>query len=118
MEIPLFPSHLAPKPPNEIFIEVLEVNPYPDRSRVRVHIVVTPFQQRPNLLLALYNADRQLVREINVIETMHADMEFTLHLQRGTNPAGDYSLTADLFYETRNPVQDQRTVEFEISDVE
>ncbi len=43
---------------------------------------------------------------------MHHDMEFTMHLRGLSDPAGDYTLTAELYYETRNPPQDRRVVEF------
>jgi hypothetical protein len=116
MEIPLFPSDRAPRPREEIHIEDVKIAPYPDRFRVRIHIKVTPFLERPNLLLVVHNKDDRVVSELNVIETMHHDMEFTLHIRNVEDPAGVYSLTADLFYESRNPPQDRRIESFEIPD--
>jgi len=116
MEIPIFPSGAAPKPRDEIRIEQLEITPYPDRFRVHVQINVTPFQERPNLLLVAHDEEDRIVSELNIIETMHHDMEFTLHIRTVSDPAGVYTLTADLFYDTRNPPQDQRIETFEIPD--
>ncbi|MBZ0303279.1 MAG: hypothetical protein K8J31_26285 [Anaerolineae bacterium] len=113
-DIPLFPTSSAPKPRDEIRIETLEILPYPDRFRVYIHLIVTPFQERPNLLLVAHNQDDRLVSELNVIETMHHDMEFTLHIRGADDPAGLYTLTADLFYETRQPPQDRRIETFVI----
>jgi hypothetical protein len=104
----------VPKPKDEIKIEELTVQPYPDRFRVWLEIKVTPFQERPNLIVALRNTEGRMVGELNVIETMHANMEFTLHIRNVDDPAGDYTLQVDLFYETRNPPQDQKTIEFSI----
>ena len=104
------------QPRDQVKIEALEITPYPDRFRVHIHIKVTPFQERPNLLLVAHDAQDRIVSELNVIETMHPDMEFTMHLRNVTDPAGVYSLTADLFYETRNPPQDRRLEAFTIPD--
>lgn len=90
------------------------MTPYPDRFRVHIHLRVTPFLERPNLILTARNAEDRIVSELNVIETMHHDMEFTMHLRGLANPAGVYTLTVDLFYETRNPPQDRRIETFEI----
>src|SRR5215475_2742291 len=99
MEIPLFPSDQVPQPKEKIRIEALDIIPYPDRFRVRVHIKVTAFLERPNLLLVAHDEQDHLVSELSIIETMHHDMEFTLHIRSGSDPAGIYTLTADLFYE-------------------
>ena len=114
MDIPLFPTSGPPQPRDKIHIEQLEIMPYPDRFRVYVHLVVTPFQERPNLLLVAHDENDRLVSELNIIETMHHDMEFTMHLRGVDDPAGLYTLTADLFYETRQPPQDRRIETFSV----
>jgi hypothetical protein len=116
MEIPIFPSDRAPQPREDVHIEELTITPYPDRFRVHVHIRVTPFLERPNLLLVAHDADDRIVSELNIIETMHYDMEFTLHIRGVENPAGAYTLTCELFFETRNPPHDKRVEAFVIPD--
>lgn len=116
MEIPIFPSQQIPRPRDDIRIEALDIVPYPDRFRVHIHIQVTPFRERPNLVLITHDEQDGVVSELNIIETMHHDMEFTLHIRNVTDPAGIYTLTADLFYETRNPPQDRRIETFIIGD--
>lgn len=106
MEIPLFDMGGAPQPRERVKIESVQVIPYPDRFRVWVEVKVTPFRERPNLLLTLHDDHDKIVAELNVIETMHANMEFTMHLRGVDAPAGAYALTVEMFYETRNPSQD------------
>lgn len=118
MEIPLFPSDQIPHPPDEVKIEQIDITPYPDRFRVRVHIRVTPFLERPNLILVARNSDDIIVSELNIIETMHADMEFTLHIRNVKDPAGEYTLTADLFYQSRTPPQYRKSQTFSIPSAE
>ncbi|MFN8448410.1 MAG: hypothetical protein U0521_07420 [Anaerolineae bacterium] len=110
MDIHLYDS--TPQPKDQVRIEALETVVYPDRFRVFVHIRLTLFEERPNLLLVARAADGRVAAELSIIETMHHDMEFTIHLRGKDDPAGAYTLTADLFYETRNPPQDRHTVEF------
>ncbi len=105
MNMQFFDEENAPQPREDVKIEQLEVVVYPDRFRVYLHIRVTPFLERPNLLLAARTEAGKIVSELSIIETMHSDMEFTMHLRGLQDPAGTYTLTADLFYETRNPPQ-------------
>ncbi|NDJ60984.1 MAG: hypothetical protein GYB67_07655 [Chloroflexi bacterium] len=114
MDIQFYDNDQAPKPPEEVVIEQLALVPYPDGFRLYVEIQATPFQQRPNLLLTVRAADGTVVSESSIIETMHNHMEFTMHLRGLDDPAGDYTLTVDLFYETRNPPQDRRVESFVI----
>ncbi len=115
MEINIFDDpNKVPKPKNEIKIESLEANVYPDRFRVRADIVVTAFQERPNLLLIMRDSSGKIVNELNIIATMHSEMDFTMHMRGMDDPAGDYTLEAELFYETRNPPQDSAQIEFVI----
>ena len=107
-------GHQAPKPREEIKIESVEVAPYNDGLRVHVEVAVTPFRERPNLILAIHDEDDNIVSELSIIETMHFNMEFTMHLRGIENPIGSYSLTVDLFYETRNPPQDRHIEGFVI----
>jgi hypothetical protein len=110
MDIPIFDADKVPQPKDQIRIEHLRALPYPDRFRVFIEIHVTPFRERPNLLLVLRNLEGKLIAELNVIETMHSEMEFTMHVRGVADPAGEYILAADLFYENRNPPQDHREV--------
>ncbi len=118
MDIPIIPSASAPKPRQDVRIESVEILPFPDRFRVWAHIIITPFLERPNLLLIVHDKNDQIVSELNIIETMHHDMEFTLHIRGLTDPAGVYTLTTDLFYETRNPPHDRQIESFLIPTAE
>lgn len=95
----------TPQPKENIKIEAVNITPYPDGLRVHAEVNVTPFRERPNLMLVVHDDDDNIVSELSIIETMHASMEFTMHLRGVENPVGAYSLTVELFYETRNPPQ-------------
>jgi hypothetical protein len=111
----MYPDGYAPRPQEDVVIEALEAAVYPDRFRIFIHLLVSPFQQRPNLLVVARDQAGRVVSELDIIETMHHDMEFTMHLRlRGQDPAGEYTLTGELFYETRNPPQSTLSIPFTI----
>jgi len=115
MEIHLHSDdHLVPQPKHKVKIETLSVSPYTDRFRVKVNLRLTPFQARPNLLITARRSDGFLASDLDVIATMHIANEYTMHLRGLEDPAGDYSLQAELYYESRNPPQATRTVGFTI----
>lgn len=119
MDIQFFnDSNHVPKPPSDIIIESLQVTPYPDRFRIYIEIKVTPFQERPNLFLIARRSDGRQVGELSIISTMHSQMEFTMHVRGVDDPAGDYTMDAELFYETRQPPQDSRQIAFSIPEAE
>jgi hypothetical protein len=119
MEINIFNDpNKVPKPKDEIKIEELKAEPYPDGFRVRVTVRLTPFRERPNMFLALKQADGTLVNDLSIIETMHYDSDYVIHIKQKSNPAGDYVLEAELFYETRQPPQDHASIAFSIPNIE
>jgi len=115
MEINIFnDSNLVPQPKGKIKIEEFVVTPYPDRFRVKVALKLTPFQERPNLIIVAHRDDGKQVSDLDVIATMHYDNEYTMHIRGVDEPAGNYTLTAELYYESRNPPQDKKQVNFTI----
>lgn len=115
MDINIFDDpNKIPQPKDKIVIEDIVISPYPDRFRIHIEVKITQFQERPNLLIVATHNDGTVIGELNIIATMHAHMEFTMHVRNVDDPAGDYELRVELFYETRNPPQDSRTEAFTI----
>ncbi len=112
MNIDFFHTDEVPQPKDQIRIESLKALPYPDRRRIFVEIKVTPFQERPNLILVLHDDSDKMVGELTIIETMHSNMEFTVHLRGMEDTTGSYTVSAELFYETRTPPQDRKVEGF------
>jgi hypothetical protein len=114
-----------PLPPKEVRIKSLRAEPWPDNRRVRVTLEVTPFQKRPNGEVNISSPLGEEVASVSIIESIVPRMEFTMHL-RGENPAGEYRLSATLFYlpeaegqansseERQRLVVDEMSVTFEI----
>ena len=116
MDINIFNDpNLVPQPKDKIKIEEFVATPYPDGFRVKVGLKLTPFQERPNLVIVAHRSDGKQVSDLDIIATMHYDNEYTMHIRGVDKPAGDYTLTAQLYYEVRNPPQDSKRISFTIS---
>jgi hypothetical protein len=87
----------VPLPPEEVRIQVLKAEPWPDGQRVRVYIEIDPFQKRPSAEVEVKNQAGQTVASASIIETMDRRMEFNLHL-REKESAGTYQLLTVLYY--------------------
>ena len=119
MEINLFnDANSVPQPKHKVRIEAIAAKPYGDRFRVKVNLKLTPFQERPNLLIVARRADGLTVSDLDVIATMHFENEFTMHIRGLDDPSGRYTLTAELYYETRDPPQAKAEIDFDIQPLE
>lgn len=98
------------RPRDEVRIERVDAEPFPDGKRIRVEVDVTPFRERPNLEITLYDEEGRSVGGASVIATMTFKMEFNLHLRGVTGPAGRYSVDVALYYDDLHAPQDQRRV--------
>jgi hypothetical protein len=101
-------------PPQEVRFHSVRVEPWPeDARRVRVHLDVTPFLQRPNIEVVIANEAGDEVASITIIESIDAHMVFTMHI-RGNQTEGMFSLAASLSYPELGAV-DQKSINFKIS---
>jgi hypothetical protein len=101
-----------PLPPAEVRFLEARVEPWPDGRRIRVHITVTPFQQRPNIIAQLLDFEGSLLSQADIIETMDARLVFTMHL-RSEEARGPFHLKVALGYQDIGKV-DQREIVFAI----
>jgi hypothetical protein len=105
-------------PREQVRIAALTAEPYPDGTRVRMQIEITPFQERPNLEIFARKVDGPIVAEMSVIQTMTPHLEFTLHIRGVETHTGSYTLRVELFYADRLNPQDVREVEFQIAAID
>jgi hypothetical protein len=87
----------VPLPPGEVRIRDFRVEPYPDGKRVRVYLELTPFQVRPSGELFITDPLGNRVAVANIIETIDAKMELTMHL-RTPDPQGTFTAWVIIFY--------------------
>ena len=68
-------------PPDEVRFSELRVEQWPDGQRVKVHVGITPFQQRPDLDATIFNSAGEEIANALIIETLENRLVFTMHLQ-------------------------------------
>ena len=73
----------VPVPPEQMHIRSFEARAYPDRNRVAVRFEITPFQQKPNIEIAIHNGPGKQLAELSVVELIENKMDFTMHLRGG-----------------------------------
>lgn len=101
-----------PLPPDEVKIIDLRAEPWPDKQRVKVNLEITPFQKRPNGEIKLLDAQGHQVSSVNIIESIEAKMEITLHM-RGAPPEGDFTVSAMIYY-LESPISDGEDVDVDM----
>ena len=91
-------------------IENATVDPYPDGTRVRVMIVLTPFFEKPNLTLQITGPKGNTISESEVLELITRKTELTMHL-RSKPDHGTHTLSVALYYDDNEP-QDVQLLSF------
>lgn len=82
MEIQFQDSEQIPLPPEEMRVEALQVTPWQDGRRVTATVEITPFQERPNVHVRVYNEQGEEVAATAAIQALQTQFEFTLFMYR------------------------------------
>ena len=104
------------KPPLEVRLTELRVEPWPDGQRIRVHLTMTSFQENPNLDVVLADDLGEEIARADIIETAENRIVFTLHI-RNRSLSGNYQLTANISYPETGTI-DTKSIDFEINPAE
>lgn len=91
------PSDL-PRPPEEVSVRAIQVDPYPDGQRLRVTIDLTPFLEAPDLVVRVLDANETELAEVSIIGAHQPTLGLTVHLKKQTQQY-PYSLDASVRYE-------------------
>ncbi len=96
------PSDL-PRPPEEVQIRSVDIDPYPDGQRLHVLIELTPFTEPPDLSLRVMDLDGVELADLSIIGAHQNKLGLTVHL-RGSNYKSPLSLEAVVQYEALGTV--------------
>jgi hypothetical protein len=101
-------------PPEQIRVQALRAEPWPDESRrVRIHLDITPFLERPNIDVSIADEHGDEVSSVTIIESIESHLVFTMHI-RGDDLISKFTLLARLYYTELGEV-DQKSINFEIN---
>jgi hypothetical protein len=108
----LFPDpDVEPLPPEEVRIQNITLDPFPDGCRIRVDLELTPFLMKPHGEIQITDQSGRIVAETSFIEAVTPKFEMILHL-KSFDPDGEYLASITLFYsqEVEDEVVDGRTL--------
>lgn len=109
----MFPSNPFPSedalPPQDTRFTELRIEPWADGRRVRVHMGLTPFQQRPNLEAHILDSQGNEIASTTIIENMDIKLVFTMHI-RGPEITGPFTLLANIAYQDLGVVDEGKVV--------
>ena len=94
-----------PLPPDEVRLRELRAEPWPDGSRIKVFLKLTPFEKRPSAEIVLIGPDGQEAARTSILEAFNRKLELNLHIKAGA-PAGAYTLQVTVYYQ-HLPTADQ-----------
>jgi len=83
----------ARRPPDEVRITEVRVDPLPDGRRVVVTVKLTPFLQKPDFDVTILR-DGSEERSLSVVGAMHPEVQLTMHLPAAST--GSYVARVDL----------------------
>ncbi len=87
----------GPRSREEVRLNELGLFVYEDRLRVAVGFNLTPFLERPSILVRVTNAGGEEAASLSVIEAMQPNFNLTLHLR--DSGAGDpYEVETIIYY--------------------
>lgn len=81
----------------DVRLNELGLHVYEDGRRVAIGFNLTPFLERPSLLVRVTNANGDEAASLNVIEAMEPNFNLTMHLRDGNN-IDPYQVEAFVYY--------------------
>ncbi|MBN2388933.1 MAG: hypothetical protein JXB85_18100 [Anaerolineales bacterium] len=101
-------------PPARTRLLDLRAEPSSDGQRLRLHLELTPFEQRPDLELTLTDPDGSPCGSASIVGPVSWVLELTFHVRKPVEVPGIYTLTAVLSYVEHGEV-DRRAITFALS---
>lgn len=91
----------SPKPRKEVRLNELGLYVYEDGRRVAIGFNLTPFLERPSLLVTIANSQGDEAASLSVIEAMEPNFNLTVHLRDDAN-LDPYKVEAIVYYVSEN----------------
>jgi hypothetical protein len=100
--------------PEEVRLLELGLAVHPNGDRVRVHVELTPFTERPNIRVRISDASGKVIAQSDILENMLPNLEFTMHL-RQADRGKEYTLEAELYYQ-KMPMPSETAIDIHLPD--
>ncbi len=114
--LPLVDPTDLPRSPQETRFRQVRADPYPDGTRLRLQVSLTPFQQRPDIDIALFDGEGVEIASTTVVEALGPFLSLTMHLPPGA-AQGECSARLLLRYPELDAV-DERRITFSMTEMD
>lgn len=107
----------GPRSREEVRLRELGLYVYEDGRRVAIGFDLTPFLERPSILVRVTNADGDEAASLSVIEAMQPNFNLTMHLRDDTSK-DPYEVEAIVYYvseEGERQISDRKLKTFSAS---
>jgi hypothetical protein len=94
-------------PPLEVRLKEVHISPLLDGGRVKISIVVTPFQKRPNIDVVITNSAGKEVAHTSILEIMQNKLDITMHPPK-LEPDSFYTVETIVYYQELPPPSEQQ----------
>ena len=109
MEINFFDNpEETPKMREEVRFNDLGIHIYEDGRRVAVGFDITPFIEKPSIMVYVVNGMGQEVATLSVIDALKPNFSLVMHL-RDKEISNPYTARAILYYSEKEPNTDEKT---------
>jgi len=85
-------------PPEEVRLQELQIIPHPQGNKLNVSLELTPFKQRPNIDVTIFDASGKQVAHTSILEAVLNKIELVMHL-RTPVPGSHYRVEACVYYQ-------------------
>jgi hypothetical protein len=85
-------------PPSEVRLKEVRVSPLAEGGRVKINILLTPFQKRPNIDVVITNAAGKEVAHTSILEIMQNMLDITMH-PPALEPDNFYMVETIVYYQ-------------------
>ena len=113
MQFNHFKSFENPLPPSEVHFVELKVEPWEDKTRIKVLVKISEFLSPPNFNFSIQSKDGDLLSEVTLIENVDTEFVFTMHLRSPTTQ-NSFSLLGQIFYQDEIGIVDSKSLSFTI----
>jgi hypothetical protein len=113
----MFPGNINkfenPLPPQEVHFLDLQVEPWEDKTRIKVFVKLSEFTMPPNLDFCIKDKTGLIFSEVSLIENIDIEFVFTMHLRINSDKK-EFILLGEIFYQDGIGIVDSKSVNFSI----
>ena len=88
----------------DISIVAFTAEPYPDGQRVKIMLLLSPFNKSPNAVISIFDQENQELASVSIVSIFNPENEITIHIPGNKRNPGIYRAQVDVFF-----VQEEET---------